>query len=1089
MKNKIQVTLILLCAVLFMTDYAQAQVVLGDGIYSTGSNEYGQLGNGEEGEEAGDSTWIPVNENAMSVSGGYDHGYYLRSDNSLWAFGSNRNGQQLGIGEGFGNFSTPAQVVDGTDVIFVGSGRLHGMFIKSDSTLWTMGHNGNGQLGDGTTDKKNAPVQVADNVIAAAAGERHTIFLKADSTLWGMGRNSNGELGLEGTEDRTSPVQITTGVIKIGAGYSHSLFIDSGNSLWAMGDNNFGQLGDGSTENRFAPVEIDSDVVFATGGSNHSLYIKDDATLWGMGRNQFTELGLAIEDTTVATPVQIPSGTDVISASAGARHSHFIQSDGSLWAIGDNGNGQLGNGTTDRATVPEIVATGATGVLSGGDQSYVIGSIAEPEIDDFALVAPSSDAILHIDGSSTDELTFEWEEDSGELFVNYYLYVDTLGGDYSDPLVLDTLGTEISSSVNFKDIDESISDWGASAAGDSITVQWSIRAQIGDVEKFANESFEITFVRGNLDLEIVDLNYGIYSSGYNEFGQLGTGEKAEERELRWIPIESEAVAVTGGYDHGYFMKNDRTMWAFGSNRNGQQLGIDMGFGDQPNPTQVVDGENVASIASGRYHGLFIKTDSTLWAMGNNKSGQLGDGSLDKKQAPVQITDEVIAAAGGEWHSLFIKADGSLYGMGDNSEGQLGIEGTDDQTTPKLIEATDLVKWVDAGYGHSLYITNENVLWGMGSNGNGQLGDGTTDNHTEPVEIATNVTWVGGGANHTLFIKDDNTLWGMGRNSNGELGLGHRNDQLVPIQIPNGTDVMSASAGIRNSFFVKSDSTLWATGDNGSGQLGMGSTTRQTSPIHIANGASAVFGGGDHSYVLGKTMEIEEPVIVVWEASLDGPGDAEIEVDSSITVSSTLLALGVTDQSAEELDNVSAWIGYNTENVDPTSEGWTWISTEFNGQVGEGHNYSVELGSDLEVGTYYFASAFVMDEEDFIYGGYNSENGGGLWDGTDNVSGVLNVKDVTSASVEALPREFSLSQNYPNPFNPTTNITFALPEASDVIMDVYSLTGQKVATLVKGHRNAGYHTVSFDGKQLASGIYIYRIQAGDFVQTKKLTLIK
>ena len=92
-------------------------------------------------------------------------------------------------------------------------------------------------------------------------------------------------------------------------------------------------------------------------------------------------------------------------------------------------------------------------------------------------------------------------------------------------------------------------------------------------------------------------------------------------------------------------------------------------------------------------------------------------------------------------------------------------------------------------------------------------------------------------------------------------------------------------------------------------------------------------------------------------------------------------------------------------------------------------------------------------------------------------------------VEVVPKQFALYQNYPNPFNPETNIKFDLPEVSKVRVNVYNILGERVATLLDKTVEAGFHQVEFNGSNLSSGTYIYRIEAGNFVQTKKMVLLK
>jgi len=107
--------------------------------------------------------------------------------------------------------------------------------------------------------------------------------------------------------------------------------------------------------------------------------------------------------------------------------------------------------------------------------------------------------------------------------------------------------------------------------------------------------------------------------------------------------------------------------------------------------------------------------------------------------------------------------------------------------------------------------------------------------------------------------------------------------------------------------------------------------------------------------------------------------------------------------------------------------------------------------------------------------------------------LVEVNPATGLEIEPenmIPTQFSLSQNYPNPFNPVTRIRFGLPENSDVKIELYNMLGKRITVILQSKKPAGYHEITFNGSQLASGIYFYRIQAGQkFEQTKKLILLK
>ena len=348
-----------------------------------GSNGYGQLGNGTNGPEVYTSLPITVASNVVAMARGGNHSLFVKADNTLWAMGYNASG---GLGNGTTmDTSLPVQVTN--NVVAVAAGWLHSLFVKTDGTLWAMGYNFAGQLGNGNSGgnaSTNRPIQVTSNVVAIAAGGEYSLFVKADGTLWAMGYNNYGQFGNGITGGITNwPIMVASNVMAVTASSYHSLFVKTDGTLWAMGNNTDGQLGngmDGMSASTNLPIQVTDNVVAMAAGNQHSMFVKADGTLWAMGNNGYGQLGAG---TLTQTNRPIVVASNVVTVASGFSHSMFVKADGTLWATGNNGTGQLGDGTTTLSTVPVLVNGGsllAVSLAKGSeaDHSWAIGEILLP---------------------------------------------------------------------------------------------------------------------------------------------------------------------------------------------------------------------------------------------------------------------------------------------------------------------------------------------------------------------------------------------------------------------------------------------------------------------------------------------------------------------------------------------------------------------------------------------------------------------------------------------------------------------------------------------------------------------------------------
>lgn len=322
----------------------------GDGtVWAWGSNSNGQLGDGvPTGATSGSPVSVSTLSDVTAIASGYNHSLALKSDGTVWAWGSNSYGQ---LGDGSTTDSnTPVQVSGLTDITAIAGGENYSLALKSDGTVWAWGSNGYGQVGDGSYTDKSTPGQILNfgGVTAIACGGTHSLALKSDGTVWVWGHNDYGQLGDGTTTDSNSPKQVSSlsDVSAVAGGAYHSIALKSDGTVWAWGDNWYGELGNGSNTNSQTPVQVSSlsDVSAIDSGKNHNIALKSDGTIWAWGLNWYGQLGNG-STTDSNTPVQVRSLNDVTAITGGMYHNLAVKSDGKVWAWGDNAYSELGEGT------------------------------------------------------------------------------------------------------------------------------------------------------------------------------------------------------------------------------------------------------------------------------------------------------------------------------------------------------------------------------------------------------------------------------------------------------------------------------------------------------------------------------------------------------------------------------------------------------------------------------------------------------------------------------------------------------------------------------------------------------------------------
>ena len=260
---------------------------------------------------------------------------------------------------------------------YLSAGRTHIVAIGADGSLWAWGGNRAGQLGDGTTIDRLSPVRIGADYdwasVSAGQGnwDAHTAAIRTDGSLWTWGRNSEGQLGNGTRANSAVPIQIMPDykMVSVSAGMEHTAAVRDDGTLWIWGSTGFAANGHGRGTSPIShgntPVQLgeDADWVLVSAGANYTAAIKTDGSLWGW-RGDEERRWSPYEDSVTRhdTPIQIGTYTDWVSVSAGRANAFAIRSDGSLWGWGDNGAGQLGDGTRTSRSTPVQIKVSSNGI-------------------------------------------------------------------------------------------------------------------------------------------------------------------------------------------------------------------------------------------------------------------------------------------------------------------------------------------------------------------------------------------------------------------------------------------------------------------------------------------------------------------------------------------------------------------------------------------------------------------------------------------------------------------------------------------------------------------------------------------------------
>ena len=575
-----------------------------------GHNEYGQLGDGQSGQNNKSSVPVQVADitDATAITTGSLYSCALRQDGTISCWGDNEYGQ-LGDGQSGQNneSSVPVQVAGITDATAITTGGAHSCALHQDGIISCWGHNEYGQLGNGNDAHSFVPAQVTDiaDATAITAGNSHSCALHAGGSISCWGNNLSGRLGNGTDADASTPQQVDeiTDATAITAGYIHSCTLHQTGTISCWGNNSYGQLGNGMEDNFFGPGKVVgiTNATAITAGGHHSCALHQDSAISCWGRNRGGQLGNGNKISS-SIPVKVESITDATAVTTGYAYSCALHQDGTISCWGGNYFGQLGNGQSgqnNESSVPAQVAgiTDATAITTSRNHSCA----------------------LHQDGT----ISCWGNNEYGQLGNGESGYVNTSLTPVQVANITDataiTAGREHSCALHQ---DGTISCWGYNLfgqLGNGSDIDSSVPKQVADIT-------DATAITTGGDHSCALHEDGTISCwGRNSDDQLGNGGGRS-----YVPVQvanvTDSTAITAGDSHSCTLYQDGTISCWGDNTSGQLGNPKSRYNFRSfSPLQDVSNTDATSVTTGNGHSCALHQDGTISCWGNNADGQLGNG--------------------------------------------------------------------------------------------------------------------------------------------------------------------------------------------------------------------------------------------------------------------------------------------------------------------------------------------------------------------------------------------------------------------------------------------------------------------------------